>query len=215
MTSTLRHPATRLAAIGAALLALSQTPALAESTYGYNAAGTPGATATAKLNLQVNVPMLILLRVGSSAATVDTLNINVAPNPGIPGGVAAGALTAGNSQPSGWDGTDVSALMSANTPSVTAYTWTNAVGGGSLNGTFSTSFSTGGLSGASIDVASTPVSGGGIAHPGNNLGSFSAQTFVPNSLRSSTWTYSLTSLARASVTAGVHTAQLTYTATSL
>ena len=62
----------RAAACGLLLVAAS-APALAEATYGYNDAGTGTVTATARVNLSVLVPKLILLRVGSTNATIDTL----------------------------------------------------------------------------------------------------------------------------------------------
>ena len=89
-----------LAILAGACLSLLGTNALAESTYGYNAAGTGVVTANARLNLVINVPKLILLRVGSSGATVDTLTWNS----GLTWATAPGTLTNGNNQPTDWDG---------------------------------------------------------------------------------------------------------------
>lgn len=213
----IKSPAKALVPVCAAL-ALLTPGAQAESTYGYNAAGAAGATANAKVNFEVKVPMLILLRVGTSGTTVDTVTLTVAPSPGIPGlgGVAAASLVDGSNQPTAWDGTAPVMAATASPASVTAYAWTNSSGGGSLNGAITTAFAgASGLTGASIAVTSAAPVNGGLAHPGTNLGAFTAQTFTPNSLRSSTWAYSLTPAAVAAVTAGSHTATVTYTATSL
>jgi hypothetical protein len=99
---TLKHFRTpTLAILAGACLSLLGTNALAESTYGYNAAGTGVVIAKARLNLVINVPKLILLRVGSSGATVDTLTWNS----GLTWATAPGTLTNGNNQATNWDGT--------------------------------------------------------------------------------------------------------------
>jgi hypothetical protein len=210
----IKSPAKALVPVCAALAMLSPG-AQAESTYGYNSAGTAGAKATAKVNLEIKVPMLILLRVGSSGSTVDKVTITASPSAGIPGGIAAAALANGSSLATGWNGTAPVMTGTSSPASVTAYAWTNSKNGGSVTGAMSTVFTSGGLTGASIAVASSAPVNGGLAHPGSNLGTFAPQSFTANSLRSSTWTYSLTTAALASVTAGTHSATVTYTATSL
>ena len=61
-----------LAILAGACLSLLGTNALAESTYGYSPSGTGTITASARLNLVINVPNLILLRVsGDSTANTE------------------------------------------------------------------------------------------------------------------------------------------------
>lgn len=211
--SFIKFPAKYLVPACAALAMLSPG-AQAESTYGYNASGAAGATARARVNLEIRVPMLILLRVGTSGAAIDSVTITAAPN-GIPGGIAAAALANGSNLATGWNGTAPVMTSTSSPANVTAYAWTNSRNGGSVTGAITTAFTTGGLTGASIAVASASPVNGGLAHPGTNLGTFTPQAFPANSLRSSTWAYSLTTAALASVTAGTHSATVTYTATSL
>ena len=59
-----------LALIAGACLSLLGTNALAESTYGYAPSGTGQVKANAHHNLVINVPNLILLRVGSAGAVM-------------------------------------------------------------------------------------------------------------------------------------------------
>jgi hypothetical protein len=209
--ASFKVPAKALVPALAALTMLS--PGVqAESTYGYRAAGGAGPTARARVDFEVRVPMLILLRVGSSGSTIDKITISAGPSGGIPGGLTA--LSNGNNRASDWDGSAPILGGTATPASLTSYAWTNSVGGGSVTGVL-TGLNTGGLTGASIEVASAPSIGGGLAHPGATLAAFSPVAFGPNTLVSSTWTYSLSAAAISSVTAGVHTGRVTYTATSL
>lgn len=195
----------------AAAMFLTSTGLQAESTYGYSAAGAPGSTATARVNVTVSVPTLVLLRVGTSGAAAQAANITVAPTPGIPGGVAAGALVNGNSQASGWDGT---APVLGATPStaINAFAWTNSAGGGSVTGAVTTAFpGTSGLVASHIEVTST----GTLTHPGANTGTFAPTTLARNTLATATWTYSLSAAGLAAAAAGAHTQVVTYTATAL
>ena len=63
-----------LAILAGACLSLLGTNALAESTYGYNAAGTGVVvvTANARLNLVINVPTLLFRPFGSPGPTFTT-----------------------------------------------------------------------------------------------------------------------------------------------
>ena len=203
----------------AAFMVLSHGAAQAESTYGYNATGAGVVTATARLNVSVTVPKLILLRVGSDAATVDTVALTAALNPGIPGGLAAAAVTAGgtvNNAATGWDKTAPVFTAAAGTP-VLAASWTNSSGGASVNCAVTTPFTAAsGLLSTHITVASSaPLAGGALAHPGANTACGTATTFAKNVVVGSTWTYSITAAGLAAASAGVNTETLTYTATSL
>lgn len=204
--SFIKSPAKALVPVCAALAML--TPGVqAESTYGYNAAATGPVNATAKVNLKINVPLLVLLRVGAAGTSVDEVVL----------GGSSTFTTDGNSVGFSWDGT-VPALGSqaTSTPTnLTATAWTNAPSGGSLAGAITTAMTAGGPAAADITVTHTPGSLP-LAHPGANLSGLSTAVPIPkNSLRSSTWAYGLTPTALDTVAAGTYTATVTYTATTL
>jgi len=209
----------KLSVIAVAVLASGSlsNAALAESTYGYNAAGAAAAVkANARLDITVKVPKLILLRVGSSGATVDEVVLQGVFAGGIPGGVAS--LADGSNQPTGWDGTAPAAMTLTSTPAnVTAYAWTNANGGGSLDGAVTTAFAgtITGLTAANIEVTSTTVGLNGLAHPGTDTGTFTPTTFLRNTLVSSTWAFSIPTAILPTLGSGTDTQRVTYTATTL
>ena len=197
-----------LAILAGACLSLLGTNALAESTYGYNAAGTGVVTANARLNLVINVPKLILLRVGSSGATVDTLTWNS----GLTWATAPGTLTNGNNQPTDWDGAAPTAATTTNPAAVSAFAWTNSSGGGSL-AYAATAFGAGGPALGDITVTSAP----GLAHPAPSplaATSTGATAFARNTLATGIWSFALGGTP-AAWTAGQYTSTVTYTATSL
>ena len=197
-----------LAILAGACLSLLGTNALAESTYGYNAAGTGVVTANARLNLVINVPKLILLRVGSSGATVDTLTWNS----GITWVTAPATLTDGDNQATNWDGTAPGTGTTANPAAISAFAWTNSSGGGSL-AYAATAFGAGGPALGDITVASAP----GLAHPAPSplaATSTGATAFARNTLATGSWSFALGGTP-AAWTAGQYTSTVTYTATSL
>ena len=197
-----------LAILAGACLSLLGTNALAESTYGYNAAGTGVVTANARLNLVINVPKLILLRVGSSGATVDTLTWNS----GLTWATAPGTLTNGNNQPTDWDGAAPTAATTTNPAAVSAFAWTNSSGGGSL-AYAATPFGVGGPALGDITVTSAS----GLAHPAPAVlatASTGATAFARNTLATGSWSFALGGTP-AAWTAGQYTSTVTYTATSL
>ena len=197
-----------LAILAGACLSLLGTNALAESTYGYNAAGTGVVTANARLNLVINVPKLILLRVGSSGATVDTLTWNS----GITWVTAPATLTDGNNQATNWDGTAPGTGTTANPAAISAFAWTNSSGGGSL-AYAATAFGAGGPALGDITVTSAA----GLAHPAPSplaTTSTGATAFARNTLATGSWRFALGGTPD-TWTAGQYTSQITYTATSL
>ena len=201
-----------LAILAGACLSLLGTNALAESTYGYNAAGTgvTGVAANARLNLVINVPKLILLRVGSSGATVDTLTWNS----GITWATAPATLTDGDNQATNWDGTAPGTGTTANPADISAFAWTNSSGGGSL-AYDAAAFGAGGPTLGDITV--TSASGFGLVHPDPSpLAATSAgpTVFARNTLATGSWSFALGGTP-AAWTAGQYTSQITYTATSL
>ena len=196
-----------LAILAGACLSLLGTNALAESTYGYNAAGT-GVAANARLNLVINVPKLILLRVGSSGATVDTLTWNS----GITWVTAPATLTDGDNQATNWDGTAPGTGTTANPAAISAFAWTNSLGGGSL-AYAATAFGAGGPTLGDIAVTSAS----GLVHPDPSplaLASTGATAFARNTLATGRWSFALGGTPD-TWTAGQYTSQITYTATSL
>ena len=197
-----------LAILAGACLSLLGTNALAESTYGYNAAGTGVVTANARLNLVINVPKLILLRVGSSGATVDTLTWNS----GLTWATAPATLTDGDNQATNWDGTAPGTGTTANPAAISAFAWTNNSGGGSL-AYAATAFGAGGPALGDITVTSAA----GLAHPAPAVlatASTGATAFARNTLATGSWSFALGG-SPVTWTAGQYTSQITYTATSL
>ena len=196
-----------LAILAGACLSLLGTNALAESTYGYNAAGTGVVTANARLNLVINVPKLILLRVGSSGATVDTLTWNSS----ITWATAPGTLTDGDNQATNWDG--AAPTVTITTPAdVSAFAWTNSSGGGSL-AYAADAFAAGGPTLGDITVTSAS----GLVHPAPSplaAASTGATVFAKNILATGSWGFALGGTPD-TWTAGQYTSQITYTATSL
>ena len=209
----------KIASIVGAIAALTSGAAMAESTYGYDNTvppGTQGAvTATAKLDIRVNIPKLILLRVGSSGADVDVATLTAKIDTGIPGGIA-NPLSNGSDQATGWNGS-APVFEAASSANVRAWAWTNAAGGGKVTAAVTTDFDTAasGLLPADITVASTALSGGGLDHPGLNTGALVATPFARNTVVSSNWVFSATPAVLAARAAGSYTQRMTYTATSL
>ena len=189
----------------AALALVSAGSALAESQYGYSSTGTGTITATAKVNLSVVIPKLILLKVGTTNATVDTVSwtaaLSIPATPTVP-------TTTANNTVVPWDGNapTVTSTPSSNVLAVAA--WTNA-GAGTINCSVAAWSATGGPANANFTVTSagaTPV-----PHPGANLGACASTPFTSNTLLSSNWTYALTDTP-SSWTAGTYTTTVTYTA---
>jgi hypothetical protein len=199
--------------IVATAVMLSIGSATAESTFGYNAAGTGTVTATAKAQVTVNVPKLILLRVGAAGTTVDNLIFNAAPNISSAPGSTMGAD--GNSKEATWDGA-APTFADPTSQTLLASGWTNALGGANLTcATVANTMFTAaeGLTSANVTVASS--AGGTLAHPGGTTGCGGTTVMPKNTLLSSTWTYSVLGTALASAAAGKHVQTTTYTATTL
>lgn len=212
-----KHIMKQLALTLGAGLAIVSGAALAASTYGYSATGTGAVSATANVKVTVTVPKLIILRVGTSGATVDTLAFTAGLDAtGIPGGVTT--LTAGNSQASGWTGVAPVWGTPTSTPSpasVAAYVWTNATGATLAMSTAVTTPLTG-ITPANIGVSATGtnfLSG----HPANTSLTTFAGTIPSNTAITSTWTYSILNAATvlAATAAGTYAQTTTYTATAL
>lgn len=186
------------------VLALGAGSAMAESTYGFSSTGAGNVTATARVNLSVTVPKLILLRVGSTNTTVDTVSWTLAANiPAVPTTPVNGNGTAVD-----WDGS--APTLTPNTPAaLNVYAWTNAASA-TINCVVGAWSATGGPTNADFTVTVT----GTLPHPGANLGACASTTFTSNSLRSGTWQYALGGTP-GSWAAGTYTSTVTYTATGI
>lgn len=191
---------------------LTSGAALAESTYGYNAAGTTDVLATAKVKIVVAVPKLLILRVGQSGIGFDTLTFNATLATGIPGGIAAASLVEGDSQASGWSGA-APTFATPTAQNLTAYAWTNSSGGGQLKLTTVEDVAMAGITASSITVSGGT---GGMAHPATTASANFAAAFPRNTANTATWAYSVDPAALAAAVPGASYEQTTtYTATSL
>jgi hypothetical protein len=200
--------AVALVSSAAALMHVAQ----AESTYGYNAAGTGTVSATAKAKVTVNIPKMLLLRVGTASSTVDELTFNGTPSIVT---MPTGGLADGNSQAASWDG-NAPTFADVTGQTLSAFSWTNNVGGATLTCTTVADqmfVTANGLTSADVDV----LNGGAntLAHPGNTTACSSPTPIPKNTLVSSTWTYSIKGTALAKAAAGTHKQTTTYTATTL
>jgi len=199
----------RLNCLAAALcagLALSSGTALAESTYGYNSAGGGTVTATARVNLSVTVPKMILLRVGSAGATTDTESWTVGAS--IPATPTVPAVTA-NSAAVIWNGVAPTMTASASPTALSVYAWTNATAG-TINCGLGAWSAAGGPTNANFTVTVT----GTLPHPGANLGACASTAITSNTLLTGTWQYVLGGTP-GSWLAGVYTNIVTYTASGV
>ena len=194
------------AASAVGLMFISGGPAIAESTYGYNSTGTGTATATSRVNLSVTVPKMILLRVGSAGATIDTASWTVSAS--IPATPTIPAATA-NNVPVTWSGAAPTMTASASPAAISVYAWTNAAAG-TINCALGAWSATGGPANADFSVTVT----GTLPHPGANLGACAATPFTSNSLVTGTWQYVLGGTP-GSWLAGAYTNVITYTASGV
>lgn len=181
-------------------LALAALPAMAESQYG---SGTGTITAQAKVNLSVTVPKLILLRVGSTNTTVDTVTwTSTLSIPGVP----TTPLASVNNTDVDWNGAAPTVTTSSAAATLTVYAWTNA-GAGTINCSVGTWNATGGPANANFTITTT----GTLPHPGANLGACASTSFPSNVVATGTWAYALGG-APATWAANTYTNTITYTA---
>ncbi|EIJ34623.1 hypothetical protein Thini_2051 [Thiothrix nivea DSM 5205] len=184
---------------------------LAESQYGYKDDATGNVTATAQAKVQVTVPKLILLRVGTAGTTVDQLTFDASPTVNSAPG---STLADGSNQEATWDGV---APLFADTggQDLNAFVWTNALNGANLTcaTTADAMFTAGeGLTSSNVEVAR---SAGTLNHPGATTACGTTVPVTRNTLMTATWTYSIKGTTLAQAAAGVHTQTTTYTATTL
>lgn len=192
--------ARHLLAVSIASASLAAGPALAESQYG---SGTGTITAQARVNLSVTVPKLILLRVGSTNTTIDTVTwTSTLSIPSVP----TTPLASVNNTDVDWSGgaPTVTTTSAANT--LTVYAWTNA-GASTINCSMGAWNATGGPTNANFTIVAT----GTLPHPGANLGACASVGFPSNVVATGTWAYTLGGTP-ASWTANTYTNTITYTA---
>ena len=153
------------ASLGGLGLVLTALPAMAESQYG---SGTGTITAQAKVNLSVTVPKLILLRVGSTNTTVDTVTwTSTLSIPGVP----TTPLASVNNTNVDWNGAAPTVATASAAATLTVYAWTNA-GAGTINCAVGAWNATGGPANADFTVTTT----GNLPHPGPNPVSYTHLT---------------------------------------
>lgn len=197
------------AALGS-VLALASGTAMAESTYGYNSAGTGTVTATARVNLSVTIPKLILLRVGSSdtaTSVIDTVAWTAAFS--IPGTPVTPVTTA-NSVSVPWTGVAPTLTASSAADTLNVYAWANTLANPAISCAATVVAPTGGPTLADFTVTTT----GTLPHPTGTLAACTSTTFTKNVLASGTWKYVLGGTPT-SWSAGAYTSIVTYTASAI
>lgn len=203
----------RLASVAAVSSLFCSGLAQADSGYGYQTTISNAASAQATLRINVNIPKLILLRVGdqnTQTALTFTATPAVAVNPAIP--------AVGNNQAADWDLSVPTFTASATPNNVTASIWHNNTALASLTCAVTTPFAGPGLAAGDITVTSA----GALTHPGGastNTGSCDGTTAtgaIPrNALQTGTWTFGVSATALANAPASSQFQILTYTATTL
>lgn len=185
----------------AAAVALGSGAALAESQYGM---GVDGVKASAAIQLRVNVPNLILLRVGSAGATVDELEWTTGFK--VPSGTELWGSGTGTVD---WTGEEPTGIVKE-PEALAVYAWTNNREGGGLT------FEAGEFAGAGPKLKDVKVKwGNDLPHPGENLGEVSDQKFGPFKVAQDKWLYTLDGSQPADWAAGVYETKVVYIAYSL
>lgn len=197
----------RIAAIAAAA-ALCGTAAVAEQTIGIQPSGT-AASATARVEIRVTVPKIVILRVGAADANPATVDFTY----------AVGALGNGNSQDYSGGAVPPTLATTTSPADVTVQAWSNAganltCGTGALAGT--TAFAAGASTTApgTADIATTSVGANAPAHPGATLAACGATTAL-TARTNYTGQFRYTSnVPVASLNPGTYGVLVTYTATA-
>ena len=206
--------------VGAAL-ALVATFAQAEQTIGIQNPGATPAIATARVNVRVTVPKIVILRVGAADTTVSDVNFTVAVTPAVPLAPNNSLAYSGSIAPS--LGTTVATTNPTTTAGVLATgAWTNVLGGAKLTCALTalagaTAFAPGATTGGVPGTDDIKVAGTTPAHPGASLtqcdGTTNSTIGTLNAL-AGTFTYSTTFTATA-INSGTYGNIVTYTATTL
>ena len=206
--------------VGAAL-ALVATFAQAEQTIGIQNPGATPAIATARVNVRVTVPKIVILRVGNADTSVSDVNFTVAVTPAVTGAPNNSLPYSGSIAPS--LGTTVATTFPTTTAGVLATgAWTNVVGGAKLTCALTalpgaTPFAAGATAAGVPGTDDITVVGTTPAHPGGSLtqcnGTANSPIAALNAL-AGTFTYSATFTATG-INSGTYGNIVTYTATTL
>ena len=197
--------------VGAAL-AFVATFAQAEQTIGIQNPGATPAIATARVNVRVIVPKIVILRVGAADTTISDVNFTVGVTPAVTGAPGNSLAYSGSIAPS--LGTTVATLATG--------AWTNVVGGAKLTCSLSalpgaTPFAAGATTGGVPGTDDITVVGTTPAHPGGSLtqckGTANSPITALNAL-AGTFTYS-TGFTATAISSGTYGNIVTYTATTL
>ena len=206
--------------VGAAL-AFVATFAQAEQTIGIQNPGATPAIATARVNVRVIVPKIVILRVGAADATISDVNFTVGVTPAVTGAPGNSLAYSGSIAPT--LGTTVATTNPATTAGVlTTGAWTNVVGGAKLTCALSalsgaTAFASGATAGGVPGTNDIKVAGTTPAHPGASLtqcDGTTSSTIGALSALAGIFTYS-TSFTATAISSGTYGNIVTYTATTL
>ena len=201
-------------AVTAALGLLASTASHAESTYGYNTAGAGTVIATARINLSIVVPRVVVLRVGQAGAGLDTLTWGITVTiPGTPSVVVGNIATPTNadSQATAWTGA-IPTLTAGTAPTTSAFVWSNSA---STNVTCSASAFLPATGPTLANITATNTAGT-FLHPLTTAGLTTCTTpgsLTAGTLYTATWTYTLDTTGAAAWASGSYSSVLTYTAT--
>jgi hypothetical protein len=197
--------------------------AMAEQTIGIQTVAATPAIATARVQVSVVVPKIVILRVGDANATIATVAFTVAPN-GAPAG-PGNSLAYTGAIPPVFTTTVATTNPTGTTGVLVADAWTNATNGASLTCALSahptvglTAFAIGATTAAGVPGTDTiTVSGSVLGHPGANLtgctGTPATAPIAKLSTLTGTYTYGFTGAA--TTAAGSYGNTVTYTATTL
>lgn len=220
----------------AVILALAAPVAYADSQVSAGAAGSPTATvtATAATDLQLLVPVIVALRVGdTSQKTLSTFTTSLFSGPlwdGTINDVGANSLLLTYGATVSPAGSGSGAAASGYLSQISAWAWTNNVGGAALKCSYATvgTDAPGSTGPAASDFeVSSGVNGAlpMLLHPGNTSAGTpstlqvacpTASTTVPKvSLQSAIWSFGTSTSANLSTfTAGNYQRRITYTLTA-
>jgi hypothetical protein len=204
-----------------AVLTLISLPSLAEQTIGVQAGATT-AIATARVNVRVTVPKVVILRVGDANATVSDVNFTVGVGTGVPVAAGNSQAYAGAIAPAGGAVTVATTNPTTTAGVLTVQVWTNATAGANLTCAltalagatpFATGATAGGIPGTNdISVVSTTL------HPTANLAGcngVTSQAATPRlTVNNNSFTYS-TTFTPSAINSGVYGNIATYSATTL
>ena len=208
-------------------LALTGTAALAEQTIGVQTVAATPAVATAKVNVRVIVPKIVILRVGVADGTISDVDFTVGLSPAVTGAPGNSLAYTGGIPPT------LASTVATTNPTTTAGAltvgaWTNGASGATLTCALSaltgaTAFANGATAGGvpgTTDITVTSVAGAAnLQHPGTTLTACAAlsaaNTAIPRlTPLGGTFTYALAATNLASMATGTYGNVVTYTATA-